>query len=180
MRLTAIDPDTADPRAVDLPVDPDLHVLAYYTPFLDAFAHQEPLILGDYVVAGFAALGVTLGVLAPVLQRVERAARRNEIAGLRDDILGLLARHRPRQERTLYIDGTLFAADWTVPEDRRRPGRRDSEVLPDFLHEAFRSMNEEDDWRVVSVEEGDLDWRDLSPARGYMPGILPQGDLLEG
>ncbi|WP_314220335.1 hypothetical protein [Streptomyces zaehneri] len=180
MRLTAIDPDATAPRAVDLPVDPDLHVLAYYAPFLDAFAHQEPLVLGDYVVAGFAALGVTLGVLAPVLQRVERAARRNETAGLRDDILGLLARHRPRQERTLYIDGTLFAADWTVPEDRRRPGRRDSEVLPGFLHEAFHSLNEEDDWRVAPVEEGDLDWRDLSPARGYMPGIFPQGDLLEG
>ncbi|SES35401.1 hypothetical protein SAMN05421870_11924 [Streptomyces qinglanensis] len=53
-------------------------------------------------------------------------------------------------------------------------------MLPDFLHEAFRSMNEEEDWRVVSVEEGDLDWRDLPPARGFMPGILPQGDLLEG
>ena len=94
-----------------------------------------PLILGDYVVVGFAALGVTLGVLAAVLQRVERAARRNET-------VGLLARHRPRKERTLYIDGTLFAADWTVPEDRRRPGRRDSKVLPGFLYEAFHSLNE--------------------------------------
>ncbi|AGJ58684.1 hypothetical protein F750_6257 [Streptomyces sp. PAMC 26508] len=176
MRLTAIDPDAVAPRAVDLPVDPDLHVLAYYAPFLDAFAHQEPLILGDYVVAGFAALGVTLGVLAPVLQRVERAARRNETAGLHDDILGLLARHRPRQEHMLYTDGTLSAADWPVPEDRRRPGRRDNENLPAFLHEAFRSMNEEeDDWRAEPVEEGDPDWRNLSPARGYMPGILPQG-----
>ncbi|MBB4717105.1 hypothetical protein BJ965_006987 [Streptomyces luteogriseus] len=100
-------------------------MLAYYAPFLD-----EPLILGDYVVAGFAALGVTLGVLAPVLQRVERAARRNGIAGLRGDILGLLARHRPRQERTRYVGGTLFAAAWPVPEDRRPPGRRDSDVLP--------------------------------------------------
>ncbi|MGV9313101.1 hypothetical protein ACWDR0_13020, partial [Streptomyces sp. NPDC003691] len=180
MRLTAIDPDAADPRAVDLPVDPDRHVLAYYTPFLDAFAHQEPLILGDYVVAGFAALGVTVGVLAPVLHRVERAARRNEIAGLREEILGLLARHRPRQEPTLYIDGTLFAADWTVPQDRRRPSRRENEVLPDSLHEVFRSVNEEDDWREMSVEEGDLNWRDLSPARGYLPGILYQGDALEG
>ncbi|MEU6349773.1 hypothetical protein ABZ896_10660 [Streptomyces sp. NPDC047072] len=174
MHLTAIGPDAAGPHAVDLPVAPDLYVLAYYTPFLDAFAHQEPLILGDYVMAGFAALGVTLGVLSPVLQRVERAARRHEVAGLRNDILSLLARHRPRQERTLYIDGTLFAADWTLPEDRHRPGRRDSEVLPGFLHEAFRSLNEEDDWRVVAVEEGDLDWRDLSPARGSMPGILPR------
>ncbi|MHC3455925.1 hypothetical protein [Streptomyces prasinus] len=180
MRLTAIDPDEAAPRAVDLPVDPDLHVLAYYTPFLDAFAHQEPLLLGDYVVAGFAALGVTLGVLAPVLQRVERAARRNETEGLRDDILRLLARHRPRLERTLYRDGTLFAVDWTILEDRRRPGRRDSGALPGFLHEAFRSMNEEDDWRAEPVEEGDLDLRDLPAARGYVPGIFPQGSLREG
>ncbi|MEU4797579.1 hypothetical protein [Streptomyces sp. NPDC023327] len=53
-------------------------------------------------------------------------------------------------------------------------------MLPDFLHEAFRGMNEEDDWRVVSVEEGDLDWRHLSPARRCTPGILPHGGLVEG
>lgn len=178
MHLLAIDPDEAALRAVDLPVDPDLHVLAYYTPFLDAFAHQEPLILGDYVVASFAALGVTLGLLVPVLQRVERAARRNETAGLRDDILRLLARHRPRLGRTLYRDGTLFAADWTIPEDRRRPGRWDSAPLPELLHEAFRNMNEEEDWRAAPVEEGDLDWRNLPSARGYVPGIFPQSGLL--
>ncbi len=180
MRLTAIDPEEAAPRAVDLPVDPDLHVLAYYTPFLDAFAHQEPLRLGDYVVASFTAFDVTLGILAPVLQRVERAARRNETEGLRDDILRLLTRHRPRLEHTLYRDGTLFAADWRSSENRHRPGRQDSGTLPGFLHEAFRSMNQEEDWRAEHVEEGDLDVRNLPPARGYVPGIFPRGELLEG
>ncbi|MEV6002165.1 hypothetical protein AB0M25_23545 [Streptomyces griseomycini] len=180
MRLTAIDPEEAAPRAVDLPVDPDLHVLAYYAPFLDAFAHQEPLMLGDYVVASFTALDVTLGVLAPVLQRVQRAARRNETEGLRDDVLRLLARHRPRLERTLYGDGTLFAADWTGLENRQRPGRQDSGVLPDSLHEAFRSMSQEEDWRAERVEEGDLNLRNLPAVRGYVPGIFPRSELLEG
>jgi hypothetical protein len=105
-------------------------------------------------MARCAALGVTLGVLAPVLQRLERAARHNETASLRDDIMSLLAGHPPRQERKLYIDGTLFAADWPVPEGRRRPGRRDSDVLPSFLHEALLSVNEEDDWRAKPAEDG--------------------------
>ncbi|MFF8639025.1 hypothetical protein ACF052_33095 [Streptomyces pilosus] len=143
-------------------------------------AHQEPLMLGDYVVASFTALDVTLGVLAPVLQRVHRAARRNETDGLRDDVLRLLARHRPRLERTLYGDGTLFAADWTGLENRQRPGRQDSGVLPDSLHEAFRSMSQEEDWRAERVEEGDLNLRNLPAVRGYVPGIFPRSELFEG
>ncbi|MGI3202509.1 hypothetical protein ACRJ4W_37365 [Streptomyces sp. GLT-R25] len=71
-----------------------------------------------------------------------------------------------------------FAADWTIPEDRRRPGRWDSAPLPELLHEAFRNMNEEEDWRAAPVEEGDLDWRNLPSARGYVPGIFPQSGLL--
>ncbi|MFK0025684.1 hypothetical protein [Streptomyces sp. NPDC090798] len=182
MRLTAIDPDEATPNAIDLAVDPDLHVLAYYAPFLDAFAHQQPQLLGDYVVASFATFGVTLGVLAPVLQRVERASRRDHIAGLRNDILRLLDRHTPRQDRTLYSDGTLFATDWTLPRvDRLRLSGQDRDELPEFLHQAYRSTDEGDAWREEVVLEGDFDWRDLPHASGLMPGIHPanDGDLLE-
>lgn len=94
--------------------------------------------------------------------------------------LRLLARHRSSLERTLYRDGTLFAADWRSSENRHRPGRRDSGPLPGFLHEAFRSMDQEEDWRAEPVEEGDLDVRNLPAARGYVPGIFPRGELLEG
>lgn len=183
MRLTAIDPDEAAPNAIDLPVDPDRHILAYYAPFLDAFAHQQPQLLGDYVVASFATLGVTLGVLTPVLQRVERASRRGRIPGLRNEILRLLDRHTPRQDRTLHSDGTLFATDWTLPQvDRLRPSRQGRDELPNFLHQAYRSTDDGDAWREESVMEGAFDWRDLPRASGMMPGIFPlsDGDLLEG
>ncbi|MFG2608467.1 hypothetical protein ACGFT2_33700 [Streptomyces sp. NPDC048514] len=184
MRLTAIDPDEAALDAVDLPVDPDRHVLAYYAPFLDAFAHQQPQLLGDYVVAGFVTIGATLGVLAPVLQRVERAHRREaEVRGLRNDILRLLARHAPRRDATLHSDGTLFAVDWTLPrDDRLRRAREDRPELPDILHRAYRGTLEGDPWPDESAEEGDFAWRDLPRASGPMPGIFPlgSGDLLEG
>ncbi|MFH9089095.1 hypothetical protein [Streptomyces sp. NPDC017673] len=181
MRLTAIDPDEAAPNAIDLPVDPDWHVLAYYSPFLDVFAHQQPQVLGDYVVASFPTLGVTLGVLAPVLQRVERASRRDQRRGLRDDILHLLSRHSPRHRRTLYVDGTLCATDWTLPQvDRLRPESQGRDELPDSLHQVYRSMDIGGELQEVPAREGDFDLRNLSRASGRIPGIFPTpSDLLD-
>ncbi|MGW2444465.1 hypothetical protein [Streptomyces sp. NPDC001675] len=179
MRLTAIDPDEAAPSAIDFPADPDWQILAYYAPFLDAFAHEQPQLLGDYVVASFTTLGVTLGVLATVLQRVERASRRGHISGLRNDVLRELSRLTPREDGTLYADGTLVAADWTLPQaDRFRAGSLGSRSeLPDFLHQEYRSTGEEATWRQEVPTGGDFDLRDLPRARGWMPGIFPSNDL---
>ncbi|MEU1484552.1 hypothetical protein [Streptomyces sp. NPDC005752] len=184
MRLTAIDPEEAEPGAVDLPVNLDQFALAYYTPFLDAFAHQQPQLLGDYVVVGFESVRVTLGLLAPVLQRIERAVHLEDTSGLYGDVTRLLDRYTTRFTRettTLYADGTLFAADWNHRPDllRRESPQPDAEQMQ-RLHEFYRMVDVQDDpSRDEWMREEDWNWRSLSLATGALPGIFPPVDVTE-
>lgn len=184
MRLTAIDPEEAEPGAVDLDVNLDQFALAYYTPFLDAFAHQQPQLLGDYVVAGFESVRVTLGLLAPVLQRIERAVRLEDTNGLYGDVTRLLDRYTTRFTRetaTLYTDGTLFAADWSHRPDLlgRESPQPDTEQMR-RLHELYQVVDRQDDpSSEASLREEDWYWRDLTQATGDLPGIFPPADFAD-
>ncbi|MEW2098189.1 hypothetical protein AB0882_18130 [Streptomyces sp. NPDC012485] len=180
MRLTAIDPEENEPGAVDLPVDLDLFALAYYTPFLDAFAHRPPRLLGDYVVTGFESVGVTLGLLAPVLHRIERAVRLNDTSGLYGDVTRILDRYA-RESTTRFTDGTLFAADWNHRPDllrRERPEPAAEQIRE--LHEVYRMVDvQEGPSREESMREEDWNWWRLPPATGGLPGIFPPVDVAE-
>lgn len=113
LKLHVVDPPKDEPEAIDLPVDRDRFILAYYEPFLAALdMGQEGAVTDGYQVASFGPFKVTLGVLAAVAHRV-RQARQGRIDGLHQDVVNLLEAHlateRPADR---FTDGTLVSTDW--------------------------------------------------------------------
>ncbi|MGZ2360513.1 hypothetical protein LRE75_28195 [Streptomyces sp. 372A] len=113
LRVLAIDPPEEEPEAVDLQVDPDKFIQAYYEPFLAAIDFGEKKKMrGDYLVATFGRFRLRVGVLRAIVDRVEQA-RNGRVSGLHDDVTDILSRHLPEElSGGQFLDGTLIATKW--------------------------------------------------------------------
>ena len=119
LKLHAVDPEEAEPEAINLPADRDRFILAYYEPFLAALeAGQEEPARDGYELASFGPFRVSVGVLAPVAQRV-RGAQRGRIEHLYQDVVEILDTHlaaaRPAHQ---FMDGTVVTSKWQQALDQ--------------------------------------------------------------
>ncbi|MEU0693595.1 hypothetical protein [Streptomyces niveus] len=115
LRVFAVDPAEDEPEAVDLSVDQDKFIQAYYEPFLAALdLGRVEDAEGDYRVAKFDPLGVSVGVLHTVIERIEQA-HQGRLAGLHGDVSEILDRQiLPQAEmpEEKFLDGTFFSTQW--------------------------------------------------------------------
>lgn len=111
MRVDVFDPKEPDVEAIAFDVDLDRYILAYYEPFLEAieFGEVEP-DRDDYAFARFDILGIRIGLLRSIADRVQRA-RVDEVAGLYDFVIGALDRVSA-VEAVPFRDGTIVETDW--------------------------------------------------------------------
>ncbi|MFD3836758.1 hypothetical protein ACFWWC_10925 [Streptomyces sp. NPDC058642] len=115
LRVFAVDPIEDEPEAIELPVDRDKFIQAYYEPFLSA------LDLGragdaedDFKVGTFDSLGVSVGVLRAVIERVEQS-HQGRLAGLHSDVTEILESRIPSQDELpqgQFLDGTFISTRW--------------------------------------------------------------------
>ncbi|GAA1525604.1 hypothetical protein GCM10009730_37630 [Streptomyces albidochromogenes] len=119
LAVLAIDPPELEPDAIDLGVTPDRFIQAYYEPFLTVLEAGGPKrVNGDFVVAHYDPVGLRVGVLRSVVERVERA-RNGFVSGLHDDVTALLDEQVP-QERPAgqFLDGTMVRSKWDTAMNR--------------------------------------------------------------
>lgn len=111
MRVDVFDPKEPDVEAIAFDVDLDRYMLAYYEPFLEAieFGEAEPGRV-DYTFARFDILGIRIGLLRSIADRVQRA-RVGEVAGLYVFVIGALDRVSA-VAAVPFRDGTIVETDW--------------------------------------------------------------------
>lgn len=115
MELDAFDPDETEPEALAIPGSVDDVMLAYYLPFLaivDLGTPNPDTNVEELVVSDFEPLGVRVGMMRSIYQRVRRAAEERQADGLGEDIIRLL-RRSPPAEAGLFPDGTAVRTAWT-------------------------------------------------------------------
>jgi hypothetical protein len=123
MRIDAFDPEPGEVEPIAIDVDLDRYMLAYYEPFIAAIDAGEeetgeekteeeeetyPESRQQIRSARLQALGVRIGLLRTIDQRVRRAIL-GELAGLGSAILSDLSR---LHEAAPFSDGSLLEADW--------------------------------------------------------------------
>ncbi len=112
LKVLAIDPSEEEPEAVDLRVDPDKFIQAYYEPFLAAIDFGDKETRGDYLVATFGRFRLRVGVLRSIVDRVEQA-NNGRVSGLHDDVTGILRRYLPGElPGGKFLDGTMITTQW--------------------------------------------------------------------
>lgn len=110
MRVDAVDPVEDEPTAVNLDVDLDRFLLAYYEPFLatlDLTSDRE--FDDDEAVASFSPFGIEIGLRGQVHERV-RAAAGGEVEGLAGDIRAILS--DIGAPGLSFPDGSVVRTDW--------------------------------------------------------------------
>ncbi|GAA3947658.1 hypothetical protein [Actinoplanes auranticolor] len=114
MELDAFDPEKAEPDALVIPGGADDAMLAYYLPFvtiIDLGASATDVGQQQLVVGDFGPLGVRVGLLRSIYQRVQRGAQERDMAGFSEDIQVVL-REAPLAELGLFPDGTRVDTNW--------------------------------------------------------------------
>lgn len=110
MRVDAVDPEDEEPEAVELSIDEDLYVLAYYEPFaiaIDGGSSAETD--GQITRVTFEGLGLTMGLDGAVLELV-RAAREGSVVGLAERVEERL--ESTEREASAFRDGSEFETEW--------------------------------------------------------------------
>lgn len=110
MRVDAVDPVEADPTAIDLDIDIDRFLLAYYAPFLAALDRGDRDQSADPApLVSFGGLGLRVGLETRVHQRVRRAFD-GDLVGLASDIAEILATTFEPGET--FRDGSIIRTSW--------------------------------------------------------------------
>ena len=114
LRVFAVDPVEDEPEAIELPVDQDKFIQAYYEPFLAALDLGRAENSEGFRFGKFEPLGVSIGVLRAIVERVEQA-QQGRLAGLYGDVVEILESQVPAQielQQGQFLDGTLFSTQW--------------------------------------------------------------------
>src|SRR5258708_8506625 len=89
LRLDAFDPKEDESESINLQVDVDCYLVAYYEPFVTAVdsgvQDSEDMADSEIVAARLPAAGLRVGVLRSIADRV-RAGSRGDIAGLAEAV----------------------------------------------------------------------------------------------
>lgn len=128
MQIDAFDPEEDSDEAIALNVTLDRYMLAYYLPFLNAIDLGEPdqapvqfessrfelgepgQPLGRFVSARFDDVGVRIGLLRVIADRVRRAST-GELEGLYAELQAILADSLSR-DIGMFPDGTIVETYW--------------------------------------------------------------------
>jgi hypothetical protein len=112
MRVDAFDPEPGGVEPIHIDVDLDRYMLAYYEPFISAIdageEESDPGLRSQIRSVRFQALGVRIGLLRSIEQRVRRAIL-GELAGLGNAILSDISN---LETAAPFSDGSLVEADW--------------------------------------------------------------------
>jgi hypothetical protein len=114
MRVDAFDPDEDGIESIELNIDPDRFMLAYYEPFLMAINSGEPdenpADDNQVLAARLSIVNLRVGILRSIADRI-RAASLGEIDGLAESVKSTLD-----QTARLpgFSDGTVVEADWSA------------------------------------------------------------------
>ncbi|GHJ15892.1 hypothetical protein [Micromonospora sp. AKA38] len=113
LAVDAVDPSEDGAASVDMDLDLDRYLLAYYEPFLAAIDAGTPDIRDQrYLAARFDLLGLRIGLRRDIAARV-RAAVQGNVAGLHASMLDLLgADFQTNEAATVFSDGTLVGTNW--------------------------------------------------------------------
>ena len=113
LSITAVDPDEEGPEPVDIDLDLDGYLLAYYEPFLAAINAGASDVRGQrYLTAHLGLLDVRIGVRRDLAIRLQQA-RQGEVSGLAERVFGLLdTRVEPDEAATGFPDGTLVGTNF--------------------------------------------------------------------
>src|SRR5262249_54838851 len=126
MEVDVFDPIENEHEGIELPVDLDRFMLAYYMPFVTAVnvgEADETEQSTDWTIgARFGGFGVRVRMLRALYDRVQRAAA-GQAEGLGDDVRTILSDGAISSERTapeldpsdrldLLADGTFVGTDW--------------------------------------------------------------------
>jgi hypothetical protein len=113
LRVDAFDPEMEEVEPVALDVDLDRFMLAYYEPFIvaiDTGVNEPDQELRSPVRSvRFQTLGLRIGLLRSIEERVRLAIREGDTVGLGQSILSQLA---TAQSTALFADGSLIETDW--------------------------------------------------------------------
>nr|WTA64687.1 hypothetical protein OHB51_19355 [Micromonospora sp. NBC_00855] len=114
LSITAVDPDEEGPEPVDVDLDLDRYMLAYYEPFLAAIAAGTPQVRDQrYLTSRLGLLDLRVGLRRDIAVRVQQASQ-GELSGLHDTVVELLdSGIEPDEVATAFPDGTLVGSDWT-------------------------------------------------------------------
>jgi hypothetical protein len=108
MLLNAFDPVDDEPESIQIRIELDRFLLAYYEPFVTAVDSGEPSDgIDGYLVTEIGPFGLTVGVLEVIYDAVKQRAARP--AGLRGVVDGALDGLR----NSALSDGTFVSVDWT-------------------------------------------------------------------
>ena len=115
LEVDVFDPDEDEFEAIDVPIDLDRYMLAYYSPFVLALNQgiiQRNAELNAQMVLGtqFPGLGLSIGLLRTIYERVLLAVN-GELAGLSADIQAILGVPTV-SELGLLPDGTYVVTAW--------------------------------------------------------------------
>lgn len=112
LRIDAFDPDKDSIEPIDLNIDLDRYLLAYYEPFVAAIdsGEQDDLGVSDpqIISARLPTAGLRVGLLRSIAERV-RAAIRGEINGLAEYVKSTLDQ---TDNLPGFPDGTIVETDW--------------------------------------------------------------------
>lgn len=114
LRVDAFDPENEEIDAVNLAIDVDRFVLAYYEPFLRAIesgessrgAHGEGEV--GVITARFDVVGVTVGLRQDIADLIRRAEE-GRIEGLASSVMSALDTDLPA---ATFADGTVMDTGW--------------------------------------------------------------------
>ncbi|WP_157743280.1 hypothetical protein [Micromonospora coriariae] len=111
--IDAVDPDEDALESIDVNMDLDRYMLAYYEPFLAAVAAGTPDVRDQgYLASRFDVLNLRVGLRRDIAARVRQAAE-GELVGLHESVLGLLETGgEADQSFTTFPDGTLVGSNW--------------------------------------------------------------------
>jgi hypothetical protein len=110
MRVDAFDPVENENEAIDLNVNIDQFLLAYYEPYLAAIDFGERDDDNRYIAARYPQFGIRVGLLRPVVQRLQEASG-GKVAGLFGSITDLL-NSGDELNSDQFLDGTLVQTEW--------------------------------------------------------------------
>jgi hypothetical protein len=112
LEIDAFDPEEDEAEAIQLDVNPDLYLLAYYEPFIAAvdFGDAVDAVNTDeqILIAAIPQAGLRVGILRSVASRI-RTASRGTVEGLADSIWPLLEQ---QYSSAGFPDGTVVETNW--------------------------------------------------------------------
>jgi hypothetical protein len=113
LRVDAFDPEMEEIEPVALDVDLDRFMLAYYEPFIAAIdigANEQDQERGSPIRSvRFQALGLRIGLLRSIEEKVRLTIREGDTNGLAQSILSQLDDAQPEVS---FADGSLIETEW--------------------------------------------------------------------